>query len=479
MSENADVRPADDVSTPAVGLAHIESDPYILDPSKIMEPPKGWGPSMKFLGPGMITSAAVVGSGELITATTLGSRVGLVLLWLIFVSTFVKVAVQIELARWSISTGKPGIFGYNHVPPKIAGRSWASVIVLLMFFQFMASQAGVVGSAALAMSMLVPLGGPAMSPMAMGIWVWIFIIIAIIIHQINRYELIETISTVLVVIVTALIVMMVFGIQFTEFAFTGPEIADGMKFRIVGGSMGVALSMFGLTGVGAGEISGYTFWVVEKGYAAWTGPNDGSDEWAERARGWISVMKKDAWVAWVIYTLSTAAFYMLGATVLYKQGLEVQGNELIATISRIFTDTMGGWVGPIFLIFAAVALYKTILANVPGLARQTSASLAVFGAYQWTDAKRRNLVMRLLMIIMPISWGLLATVVAQPLALVILGGTLNAIYLMVVAVATVYLSFTETDKRIKDGNLFMVYLLVSGVAIFALGAIGLYDIFTG
>ncbi|MGB3953782.1 MAG: Nramp family divalent metal transporter [Brooklawnia sp.] len=456
--------------------AEAQDDPYVLDPSKIMEPPKGWGPSLRFLGPGMITSAAVVGSGELITATTLGSRVGMVLLWLVFVSTFVKVAVQIELARWSISTGRPGMFGYDEVPPRIAGRSWASYIVLLMFFQFMASQAGVVGSAALAMSMLLPFGGDPMSPLSMGIWVWIFIVIAIIIHQINKYELIEVISTFLVVVVTFLIVAMVFGIQFTQFAWTGAELADGMRFRIAAGSMGVALSMFGLTGVGAGEISGYSFWVVEKGYAAWTGPNDGSDEWAARARGWISVMKKDAWIAWVIYTMSTAAFYMLGATVLYKQGLEVRGNELIATISRIFTDTIGSWVGPVFLVFAAIALYKTILANVPGLARQTSASLAVFGVYKWTDARRRNFVMRLLMIIMPVSWGLLATVVAQPLALVILGGTLNAIYLMVVAVATVYLSFTETDKRIKDGNVFMIYLIISAVAIFAVGAIGLYDI---
>ncbi|MGI5950935.1 MAG: Nramp family divalent metal transporter [Brooklawnia sp.] len=471
MSEST--KPAEEVQ-----LQQLQADdPYVLDPSKIKEPPKGWGPSIRFLGPGMITSAAVVGSGELITATTLGSKVGMMLLWLVFVSTFVKVAVQIELARWSISTGKPGIFGYDQVPPRIGKRSWASYIVLLMFFQFMTSQAGVVGSAAVAASMLMPFGGDPFSALSIGIWVWIMIIIAIGIHQLNRYGLIETISTVLVFIVTTLVVLMVFGIQVTEFAWTAGELADGMRFRIAAGSMGIALSMFGLTGVGAGEISGYTFWVVEKGYAAWTGPNDGSEAWAARARGWISVMKKDAWVSWVIYTMSTAAFYILGASVLYKQGLSPTGTDLIATISRIFTDTLGSGVGPIFLIFAAIALYKTILANVPGLARQTAASLSVFGFYKWTDTRRRNTVMRVLMIIMPVFWGLTATVVSSPLQLVLLGGTLNAVYLMVVAIATVYLSFTETDKRIKDGNLFTVYLAISGLAIFAVGAIGLYDQF--
>ena len=41
----------------------------------------------------MITSAAVVGSGELLTATALGAQVGFILLWLVLVSTFVKVWV--------------------------------------------------------------------------------------------------------------------------------------------------------------------------------------------------------------------------------------------------------------------------------------------------------------------------------------------------------------------------------------------------
>ena len=48
------------------------------------------------------------------------------------------------------------------------------------------------GSAALAMSMLLPFGGDPMSPLSMGIWVWIFIVIAIML-QIIKYELIEVI----------------------------------------------------------------------------------------------------------------------------------------------------------------------------------------------------------------------------------------------------------------------------------------------
>ncbi len=456
---------------------HVAGDPYVLDPANIREPPQGWGPSLRFLGPGMITSAAVVGSGELITATTLGARVGFVLLWLVFVSTFVKVAVQIELARWSISTGQAGIAGYNRVPPRIRGRSWASYLAVLMFLQFLTSQAGVLSAAGLALAILVPIGGDPTSTVSIGFWVVVMVVVAIAIHIANRYEIVERVSTALVVLVTAAVVVLVFGIQATPFAWTGADVASGLSFQIAAGAFGVALSMFGLTGVGAGEITSYSFWCVEKGYAAWTGPNDGSEAWVRRARGWIAVMKKDAWVAWVIYTLSTASFYVLGAAVLNPQGLAPSGNDVLTVISRIFTDTAGQWAGAVFLVFAALALFKTVVANVPSLSRQTANSVAVFGAFDWHDPHARARWMRALMILLPIAWGLLGVVANSPLALVIPGGILNALYLLVVAVATLYLSFRETDPRIKDGPAFTTFLLVSAVAILAVGVISLVNVF--
>jgi hypothetical protein len=44
-------------------------------------------------------------------------------------------------------------------------------------------------------------------------------------------------------------------------------------------------------------------------------------------------------------------------------------------------------------------------------------------------------------------------------------------------VATAYLSYRQTDRRIKDGHLFAMYLLASAVAVFAVGTISLFDIF--
>ena len=72
----------------------------------IREPPKGFFSALRFLGPGLILSAAIVGSGELIATTALGAQVGFALLWVVLFGCLVKVAVQLEYGRYAICHGK-------------------------------------------------------------------------------------------------------------------------------------------------------------------------------------------------------------------------------------------------------------------------------------------------------------------------------------------------------------------------------------
>lgn len=471
----ASPEPSPDLPTRTVLAKGV--DPYVVDGSQIADPPTTLRGRLKFLGPGMITSAAVVGSGELLTATALGATVGFMLLWLVLVSTFLKVWVQIELARWSISTGRTAVDGYDDVPPRLGRRGWISWLQLLMILQFFIGQAGVISASAFAFSSLMPIGGEPYSLLSIGVWVALLVVVAIAIHSLNRYAVVERISTVLVLLVTLFAIVMVFLLQGTEFAWSAGDLAGGMRFQLAAGAIGVAIAMFGMTGVGAGETTAYTYWVVEKGYAAWTGPNDGSEGWVSRAKGWISVMKVDAWVSWVIYTASTAAFYILGAAVLHPQGLVPEGNEVMVTISSIFDSAVGTWGGVLFLIGAGLALFKTILANVPSLSRISGQTLAVFGAYDWNDQAARDRWQRVIMIVLPIGWGLLGTIASSPLLLVIIAGILNAVYLIGAAIATVFLARTQTDPRIRDGRPTEIMLWISAAAIIAVGVIGLVNAF--
>jgi manganese transport protein len=82
---------------------------------------------------------------------------------------------------------------------------------------------------------------------------------------------------------------------------------------------------FGITGVGGDEIMYYNYWCIEKGYAAIPGPMMAAWNGPSRAKGWFKVMYLDAVLSMVVYTIVTAAFYLLGAAVLHDGGKRAGG----------------------------------------------------------------------------------------------------------------------------------------------------------
>src|SRR3954454_23887237 len=97
-------------------------DPYEFHPDDVTEPPRGFLGILRRIGPGMILSASIVGSGELIATTTLGAEVFYIALGIIALSCVIKPAVQSEFGRYVIATGQTGGEGLNQVPgPKILG----------------------------------------------------------------------------------------------------------------------------------------------------------------------------------------------------------------------------------------------------------------------------------------------------------------------------------------------------------------------
>lgn len=447
-------------------------DPYTLDPADVMDPPKTWRDSLKYFGPGLIMSASIVGSGELIATTAAGAQVGFALLWLVIVSTFVKVAIQVELARWSITTGQTGLTGFNRVPPVLGRTGWITWLWLLMAIAKITQMGGVVGGTAVALSLLFPFGGDPLNSTTLAIWTVIVVASSIALLFSNRYGIIERVSTVLVVAFSLITVAIALGLPFTPFAYGWAEIAEGLSFGMP--AIGVAVAMFGITGVGSDEITFYTYWCVEKGYARWSGPNDGSVEWQERANGWIKVMQRDSWLSWVIYTTTTLAFYIMGAAVLHPQGLVPAGNEVITTLARMYTDSMGAWAMYVFLICAFAVLASTLWAAVPSHSRLWANFFSNVGVFDWkNDPKARLRWIRIFTIFLPIAWGLMYLVISSPVIMVMIGGAATGIFLLAVVAGTWYLRQTETDSTVLGSRAWLALLVISSSAI---GLLGLYTI---
>ena len=167
---------------------------------------------------------------------------------------------------------------------------------------------------------------------------WFAVLIAVIVASMvfkGYYFFIEKVSVILMVLFTAFTVAAVFMLQFTGFSIHGQDILEGLEFKLPAAAVGFAIAAFGLTGVGGDEIVAYNYWCIEKGFARFTGPYEDSSEWHFRAKGWIKVMNLDAVLSMVVYTLVTAAFYLLGAAVLYKRGEIPDGFGMIETLSKM------------------------------------------------------------------------------------------------------------------------------------------------
>src|SRR5918995_1512121 len=220
------------------------ADPYTLTADGIKEPPVGWRASVRYLGPGLILSASIVGSGELIATTTLGAQAGFVLLWLVIFSTLVKVAVQVELARWTISTGQPALTGYNKVPPKFGPVGWLNLLWVLMALSKILQVGGIVGGTAAAFSILMPLGGDPMGGTSLTIWTIIVAVSAIALLYSNNYNLIEKGAVILVVIFSFVTIVIALGLPFTPHGYTAGDLLSGLTFTVPAGTIGVAIAMF-------------------------------------------------------------------------------------------------------------------------------------------------------------------------------------------------------------------------------------------
>ncbi|WP_026820727.1 Nramp family divalent metal transporter [Arthrobacter castelli] len=460
----------------------VEGDPYRLDPAAVKEPPTTWLKSVKFFGPGLIVSASIVGAGELITATALGAQAGFILLWLVIFSTLVKVAVQVEMARYSIVTGQGGMEGYAKVPPRFGKIGWVFIMWALLALAKLIQTGGLIGGMAAALSILFPIGSGPLEATSVSIWAVVVTIIAIISLYSNRYTLIERVAVFLTMTFVAVTLVIALGLPLTEYAYTGADLASGLSLQLPVGAIGVAIAMFGLTGIGSEEITAYTYWCLEKGYARWAGPNDGSVDYKRRVKGWTAVMQRDAVASWVIYTISTMSFYIMGAAVLHPQGLVPQGNDMILVLSETYSSTLGDWGRILFLVGALAVLGSTIWAGIASWSRSWANALSILGVFDWTNATKRNNWMRFFIVALPILWLLTFLWISAPFIMILIGGIAGGIFLAGVGVAAWYLRRKEVPADLRGGKFSSVALSVSVIAILLLGvysatsATGLFSI---
>lgn len=419
---------------------------------EVREPPNGILPTLRFLGPGFILSAAVVGSGELIATTALGAKTGFVLLWLVLLSCTMKVTVQLQYGRDAIAHGLPSLEGWNRTAGlRVAGVHWSVYTALVFLLSTFIGAGGILGSAAQVLGYVLPrLPHEACAAvLALSASLLVF-------H--GRYKPVEVVAVALNVVFAAAIVYCNFAIQGTRYAYAIPDLASGLMFRLPSEGWALALAVVGITGVGAGEIVMYSYWCLEKGYGAFVGPDDGSPEWFRRANGWTRVMHVDALASLAVYTAVTCGFYLLGAAVLSRQGTIADGSKLVLQLSAIFTSVLGEQSRVVFMAGALAVLFGTLFSNTAGLSRLWTDILCVYRVLDSGNSGHRRRAVAALAWVLPASWTVSYLAVQRPLLMIMFMGASNALFLAVVTWQALVFRYRHTDPRLAPSWKFDIAL---------------------
>ena len=476
-------------------------------------PPKTIAGILGSLGPGLLVAGAIVGSGELIATTVTGAEAGFWLLWLILLGCVIKVFVQVEIARYVIISGKTSLTALSEIPgPRIGRLNWLVLFWFVMFLFSVGQLGGIIGGVGQALQIAVPLTeigenynqtvelktaaqvaessqpGSVTNLEALNaqvlelksqvtdhyVWAGLISIVTAVFLVVGRYRFIEAFATSLVAGFTLMTVINVFLLQsHGEWAIQWADVMRGLSFRLPPQSDGLyplatALATFGIIGVGAGELVFYPYWCQEKGYARYVGPNDGTEAWYGRAEGWLRVLRWDAFCSMIVYTVSTVAFYLLGAAILHRVGMKPQGMELISTLVVMYRPVFGEWAGTVLLFGSFAVLYSTFFVTNASKARLASDALRVMG-FRRDDPESGRRCLVFFSGFFPIACFLVYACFSKPTQLILAAGFTQALLLPMLSGAALYFRYQRTDSRLAPGKLWDCFLWISALGMLMAG----------
>jgi len=495
----------------------------------IESPPTSVLGTLSRLGPGMIIAGSIVGSGELILTTKAGAEAGFWLLWLIIIGCVIKVSTQIEFARHTITWGQTPLKALNSLPGPRLRVNWLlwywTFMTILVVFQ----QGGILGGVGQTLAIGCPLtregteytrlqdelvrsriefqslqaqsrDDPKVTALQQNIarltqqiaerrepsdpylWAAILAVVTSVLLYVGRYQLIQIIATALVATFTIVTILTVIALQMRAgWAIQGNELVRGLSFHLppadpTGGAnpMRTAFGAFGIIGIGAAELIMYPYWCLEKGYARFTGPRDGTAGWIARARGWIRVLHVDAWTSMVVYTFATVAFYLLGAAVLGRIGLHPGERDMVRTLAAMYIPVFGSLAYVVFLSGAFAVLYSTLFVAAAGNSRMVADALGLYGLTDGSEAGRAKWTRRISMV-WPFAALILYVFVQKPTTMIVVCGIAQSIMLPLLGAAALYFRYRRSDPALRPGRLWDLMLWIAFVAFLIVGG---WSVFT-
>ena len=344
---------------------------------KIKQAPRGLA-ILALLGPGMVWTSDLIGSGEVILTTRSGAILGIGVLWAILIGIFLKCWIGICGAKYTVCTGEGMIDMFSRIP---GPRNWVVWLVMIVQLTTAVIAMGSLASAAgTFLHSFVPI-----SPYLAG---WIISFIALIVVWTGKFNILKIIMTTLVtimcigVIYVAAVVFPPLSDLFRGLLFNIPEVPDWAirNYGIQQNPWTEILPMIGWAAGGFGSQVWYSYWILGEGYGMANGRGYGipadtkqlqnlSKSDALQIKGWNRIVHSDASLAILITTILTVCFLIAGAGILRPEQLAPQGSEVALTLSKLFASQWGQLGAFLFILAGTAALCGTLMVQMAGWPR--------------------------------------------------------------------------------------------------------------
>ena len=247
--------------------------------------PKTFLERIKFIGPSVIVTGSVVGSGSIVMTPLLGAAAGFLLLWWLLLSMWSKPIIQAEISRYIVVTKKTFLEAFADMPgfkTTIQGKttSWLVWFMFIGVIPSIAGMGGLAGAVAEAGNTMFPL-------LSTEAWVAISCLLTWLLLYFGSYKSLERTLLIMVIFFSFMTLVIAISMQSTEYQVNFDQISQGLSFSFPTEYLPLALAVFGFTGISYGEIMAYTYWCLEKGYAENTG------NVTEETKHWIRTMQME------------------------------------------------------------------------------------------------------------------------------------------------------------------------------------------
>ena len=194
-------------------------------PARTLPPPTDFLGRLRQVGPSLILTAGIVGSGELIVTTTLGARLGFAALWLILLSCVSKVVLQVEIGRYAISSGDSSLGSVDRIPGPRWRASWVVWGWLLSTLISSSLVGGIVSGVAQCLHLLLP-------QVSVTTWGIIACLVTLGILLSGGYSVVERGSMLMVVAFSLTTVVAAGALQWSGHALSPENVWEGLTFQL-------------------------------------------------------------------------------------------------------------------------------------------------------------------------------------------------------------------------------------------------------